>query len=239
MLPCHRRDVLASFALAALSADWLLADEGKGEAPATPAKPAGEEKWRSLFDGKTLKNWKDSEFGGAGSVKVEEGQIVIGKGEPLTGITWNGAELPKTNYEVRLQGQRIDGDDFFCALTFPVKESSCSLVLGGWGGGVIGLSSLNGYDASENETTGYYQFDRKKWYSVRLVVLENRIVAWLQDERIVNVDTTGMKISIRIEVDPCRPFGISSFRTVGGIKDLKVRELTKDEVAKIQKEAAE
>jgi len=241
MVPCHRRDVLASIALAAFSADWLLAQENDGK-PETEGKkeaPVAKGEWRPLFDGKTLKNWKESEFGGAGDVKVEEGKIVIGRGEPLTGITWDGPELPKVNYEIRLEGQRVDGDDFFCALTFPVKESPCSLVLGGWGGGVIGLSSLNGYDASENETTGYYQFEKKKWYPVRVVVLEDRILAWLEKERIVNVETKGTKISIRIEVDACRPFGICTFRTVGAIKDLKVRELSKDEIAKIQKEAAE
>lgn len=236
-----RRDLLASLALAALAASGLPASglfaEEKKEAPA-PAD-AAEAKWRSLFDGKTLKNWKESEFGAAGSVTVEGGQILIGKGEPLTGITWDGPALPKMNYEVRLQGQRVDGDDFFCALTFPVKEDSCSLVLGGWGGGLTGLSSLNGYDASENQTTGYHQFDKKKWYAVRLVVIDGRILAWIDDQRIVNADTEGTKISIRIEVDACRPFGICTFRTLGAIKDLKVRELPKDEIAKLQKEAAE
>lgn len=238
-----RRDLLASLAVVALSAGGspigsLMADEPRKEPAATPPPAASEVKWRPLFDGKTLKNWKESEFGGAGSVKVEGGQILIGQGEPLTGITWDGPELPKINYEVRLQGQRVDGDDFFCALTFPVKESPCSLVLGGWGGGLVGLSSLNGYDASENETTTYYQFDKKKWYAIRLVVLDGRILAWIDDQRMVNVDTTDMKISIRIEVDACRPFGICTFRTLGAVKDLKVRELPKDEVEKIQKEAA-
>ena len=235
-----RRELLASLAAAALSAGGLpvgrlFAEEPKKE-PASPSTSV-EPKWRPLFDGKTLKNWKESEFGGAGSVKVEEGHILIGQGEPLTGITWEGPALPKIDYEVRLQGQRVDGDDFFCALTFPVKEAPCSLVLGGWGGGLVGLSSLNGYDASENETTSYYQFDKKKWYAIRLVVLDGRILAWIDDKRMVNVDTTGTKISIRIEVDACRPFGICTFRTLGAIKDLKVRELAKDEVAKLHKEA--
>ena len=36
-----------------------------------PAKPA-DEGWESLFDGKTLDGWKDSEFGGGGVVKVKD-----------------------------------------------------------------------------------------------------------------------------------------------------------------------
>ena len=41
----------------------------------------------SLFDGKTLRGWKPSPFGGHGDVEVEDGKIVLGFGEPLTGIT--------------------------------------------------------------------------------------------------------------------------------------------------------
>ena len=29
------------------------------------------------------------------------------------------------------------------------------LIVGGWGGGVVGMSSLNGKDAARNETTQY------------------------------------------------------------------------------------
>lgn len=233
MMNIPRRDFLITSALAALCPSAGRADD----APA-PAKP-GEEKWRSLFDGKSLKNWKKAEFGGEGTVKVEDGTLLVGKGEPLTGIVWDGPDLPKMNYEIRLMAQRAEGDDFFCALTFPVKDDPCSLVLGGWGGGVVGLSSLNGYDASENETTGYYQFEKGKWYAIRLVVIDGRIAAWIDDKRIVNVETAGMKISIRIEVDACRPLGVATFRTVGALKDFKVRELPADEVKKINQEQAE
>src|SRR6187401_3395711 len=101
--------------------------------------------WQSLFDGKTLAGWKITDFGGEGEVSVEDGQIIMRMGQPLTGITWkDGAGLPKDDFEISLQAMKRKGDDFFCALTFPVRDSHASFVIGGWAGTVVGLSSING-----------------------------------------------------------------------------------------------
>ncbi len=64
---------------------------------------------------------------------------------------------------------------------FPVKKSHCSLVLGGWGGSLTGLSSLDGFDASENETTNVMDFKEGQWYKIRLRVTEKKIEAWIDD----------------------------------------------------------
>ncbi len=114
-------------------------------ADATPENP-----WISMFDGKTLGQWKPSKFGGQGDVDVDDGQIRMSFGSELTGITWAGPP-PKMNYELELEARRIDGNDFFCGLTFPVGDSPCSFIVGGWGGGVIGLSSLDGKDAARTK----------------------------------------------------------------------------------------
>lgn len=116
-----------------------------------------EPSWKPLFDGKTLDGWKITNFGGEGEVTVEDGSIILEYGSSLTGITYDGT-FPKTNYEITLEARRLDGTDFFCGMTFPVAESHCSLILGGWGGAVVGLSSIDGHDASENETTQYKKF---------------------------------------------------------------------------------
>ncbi len=78
--------------------------------------------WRELFDGKTLTHWNSTRFGGEGDVDVEEGVIRLDFGQPLTGITYQGNDLPKNNYEIQLEAKRVDGLDFFCALTFPVAR---------------------------------------------------------------------------------------------------------------------
>ena len=190
---------------------------------------AKEPVWKSLFDGKTLKNWKSSNFGGEGKVGVEEGMIVLNQGSDMTGVTWTGEALPKMNYEVSIMAQRIEGNDFFCGLTFEINEDPCSLIIGGWGGGVVGISSLDGLDAANNETAHYESFERGQWYKIRLRVAEAGLMAWIDDKQVVSVSTKGRKISIRGEVDPSRPFGISCYATMAGLKEIKIRNLTEDE----------
>ena len=132
-------------------------------ATALAQQPAAKDQAQALFDGKSLEGWKITEFGGEGEVKVEEGQIVMKMGQPLTGITWKaGDQLPKDNYEITLSAMKRKGDDFFCCLTFPVGDSHASFVVGGWAGTVVGLSNIDGLDASENETTKYEKFDANK-----------------------------------------------------------------------------
>lgn len=196
------------------------ADKGKNE-------PA----WKSLFDGKTLKNWKSTNFGGEGKVSVDDGSIVMAQGSDMTGVTWTGDALPKMNYEVSLLAQRIEGSDFFCGLTFEVNDDPCSLIIGGWGGGVVGISSLDGLDAANNETARYESFEKGKWYRIRMRVSKIGLMAWIDDKQVVSVATKGKKISIRGEVEPSRPFGISCYATTSGLKDIKVRELTPEEAA--------
>ncbi|MFV0444334.1 MAG: DUF1080 domain-containing protein [Planctomycetaceae bacterium] len=221
--------LVSTISIAAASTSW-------GNDPATvtpsPTKPEAikSTEWQSLFDGKTLTNWKATEYGGEGDVLVKEGQIIVEAGEPLSGVTWTGGELPKSNYEVRLEAQKIEGSDFFLALTFPVKESHCSLVLGGWGGGVTGLSSIDGFDASENETTDYQDYPVGKWFPVRVRVTDDSIQAWLDGERIVNVDTQDKRISIRIEVDQNCPLGMTTFQTKAGYRKIEARKLGPDDL---------
>lgn len=223
-----------SVAFAPLYSQRSLAEEPavtKSEAAAadgkqteTAEKPAG----RGLFDGKSLEGWKKTDFGGEGDVEVKEGNIILKMGEPLTGITWKGKDLPTVNYEIQCQAKKIQGSDFFCALTFPVKKSHCSVVLGGWGGSVIGLSSINGYDASENETTDYFTFEDNVWYTLRVRVTESKIEAWIDKKQIANVDTTDKKIDTRIEVDANKPLGFSNFQTESALRNIRLIELDKD-----------
>ncbi len=186
--------------------------------------------WISLFDGKTLKGWKITKFGGQGEVHVKEGAIVMPVGSDLTGIHTE-RKLPKINYEVELEAQRVDGSDFFCGLTFPVKKDFCSLIVGGWGGGVCGLSSINDMDASENDTTSYQTFKPKKWYKIRLKVTEKKIEAWIDGKAIVEQDLEGKKIGIRYEVELSEPFGFACWQTTAALKNIRIRSL-KDVPAK-------
>jgi len=189
--------------------------------PAVLVRP-GEEV--SLFDGQTLGQWKITDFGGQGDVGVKDGAIHLGMGNYMTGITWGGPVV-RMNYEISLEAMRVEGNDFFCGLTFPVAENPCTLILGGWGGSLCGLSSIDHFDASENETTRMMSFEKGKWYKVRLRVVPSRIQAWLDDENLVDVDITDHKLDIRIEVDLCQPLGIATYATTGAIRNLRLKTL--------------
>jgi hypothetical protein len=188
----------------------------QGADPHAPAK--------SLFDGKTLQGWKTTAFGGEGEVEVKDGKIILAAGNPMTGITYAG-EVPKREYEISLEAMRVEGSDFFCALTFPVGDDPCTFVVGGWGGGVVGLSNLDGFDASENETTRYQEFSSNRWYAIRVRVTRDKIEAWIDKTQMVDVDIKDRKISIRPEVELSRPLGISSYSTTAALRSIQVRPL--------------
>jgi hypothetical protein len=197
------------------------------------SKQAAKSKWIDLFDGKSLKGWNVAKFGGEGEVRVEDGKLLLPAGVDLTGVTIKDAkDLPRINYEIELDAMRVDGTDFFCGLTFPVKKDPCSLIIGGWGGGVCGLSSLDGLDASENETTHYREFENKKWYHIRLRVTEKKIQAWIDKKQFIDQDITSKKISIRFEVELSQPLGIASWQTTAALRNIRLRKLTDEEIGK-------
>ncbi len=207
-----------------------------------PAKvPAADPyRWKSLFDGKSLKDWKPCKFGGDGKVYLKQGAIVMDIGTMMTGVTYTGAVI-RDNYELTLEGMRLDGSDFFCTTTFPVGKDPCSLVVGGWGGLVVGLSSVDYADASENSTTKLIEFKDNRWYKVRIRVSDAAVEAWIDKEKVVEQPREDHKFSIRIEVDECRPLGIATWSTKGAVRNLRVRRLKPEEVKAIaaQVKAAE
>jgi hypothetical protein len=202
------------------------AGEGQGVRAADPTQ------WKDLFDGKTLAGWKTPEFGGEGKVSVKDGAIVMEMGAAMTGVTYTG-EVIRNNYELTLEGMRLEGSDFFCTTTFPVGDDPCTLVVGGWGGMVVGLSNVDFYDASENPTTKTVTFKEKQWYRVRIRVSDAAIEAWIDDQQLVNQARKGHKFSIRLECDLCKPLGISTWCTAGAVRNIRVRKLKPEEVRAI------
>ena len=189
-----------------------------------PAASKADLKWKSLFNGKNLEGWKVAKYGGEGEVVVTDGTLVLNVGGSMTGVTYK-LPFPKMNYEVRCDAKRADGNDFFCGMTFPVAESHCSLIAGGWGGAIVGLSSINDHDASENDTTKYMKFENNRWYKFRVRVEPNRIQAWIDEDQVIDADITGCKISTRVEVDLNKPFGFASYETKAVLRNIEVREL--------------
>jgi hypothetical protein len=188
------------------------------------------DEWRPLFDGKSLAGWKESDFFGAGTVTIADGVITLGYGA-LTGINWASTALPfpNTNYEIRVEAARIKGSDFFAGITFPVGDSFCTWINGGWGGEVVGLSSINGADAAHNETTFMRRFEPGRWYSLRLRVTPARIMAWIDEEQEIDVSIEKKWIALREgEIVHSVPFGIASYSTVAGVRRIEWRPIPPD-----------
>jgi hypothetical protein len=189
-----------------------------------PLLAAGGE-WTSLFDGKSLQSWREAPFKGHSGVRVADGAMVVEAGSPMTGATWTG-EFPKSDYEIRFEAVRLQGNDFFASLTFPVADSFCTWVTGGWGGDIVGLSSIDGWDAADNETRTYFNFETGRWYKFRLQVAHDRIQAWIDDRSIINVDVAGRTVGLRFaDMKLSAPLGFASYLTKGAVRKIEYRLL--------------
>ncbi|MFP6665708.1 MAG: DUF1080 domain-containing protein [Pirellulales bacterium] len=215
--------------------------EGAAAAPRRPARrqrccPASakhiDDGSGTLFDGKSLAGWRVADkfdFSQHGKVAVREGRIEMQAGGPETGIVRTD-KPPRLNYELSLEAMRISGNDFFCGLTFPVKNEHCTLIVGGWGGTLVGLSNVDGIAANENETTTFADFKNKQWYRIRLRVTASNIDIWIDDRRMIQLETTDRKFNIWWEQEPMRPLGIATWYTGAALRNIKLRRLTVEEL---------
>ena len=197
------------------------------------ACPSLDEKPLVLFDGKGLDGWKKTEFYKSADleIKVEDGAMILPAGRPMAGVTTTRADLPKLDYELSYEAKRIKGEDFFAAATFPVGDSFLTFVNGGWGGSVSGLSSLNGSDASENETNRFFKYRNDTWYRFRARVTARVVRVWVDDKELLALDHEGITLGTRIESRASQPLGFATYKCSGAIRKVEVRPLTPAEVA--------
>ncbi|MEK7953971.1 family 16 glycoside hydrolase [Luteolibacter soli] len=153
------------------------------------------------------------------------GQLRLQSSESLSATKWTGPPV-KPPFEIEFEARRLDGTDFFCGLTFPARAGGECLtwIVGGWGGNAVGLSSIDGKDASENETTFRRSFEKERWYRLRLKCSAGRIEAWIDDEQVIDFQTTGRKLGLRPgPIDQCAPFGLATWQTSGEFRSLRWR----------------
>ncbi len=183
-----------------------------------------------LFDGKSLADWQTVDAGGSGQVEARDGELIIGSGESITGAIYKKAkDLPMTNYEITLDAKRTEGNDFFVGLSFPVGsvKTCATLICGGWGGSVTGISSIDGMDASENSTGHYRKFTDNQWYHFKLRVTPESITVWVGDEKAIDVDIKGKKIGLRPgPIEAYAPLSFTTYQTTAAIKNVKLTPIT-------------
>jgi len=213
--------VLLVFAICQLNyASFALAEE-KLEKPSI--------KWRSMFDGKSLDRWQvlsEEDFDEGGKVRADDGKLILEKGTRATGVRFRG-KFPSSNYEITLEGMRVDGGDFFCGLSFPVGKGSLTLILGGWGGWVCGLSCIDDRYAINNDTACGVEFKNNRWYQIRLRVTGEAVQVSVDDKQIIDLETEGYKLAVSEEMKPCLPLGIATWKTTGAIRNIQYRRLPK------------
>lgn len=186
-------------------------------------KPA--QKSIELFAGQTLEDWgwNATNFGGEGDVNIVNDEIIMESGGPMTGIHRNrDEELPTTDYEITLEAKRLEGIDFFCALTFPVDESHCTFVVAGWAGSTVGLSCVDGLDASSNDTTKLMTFEDNRWYQIKVRVTQEHISCWIDKEKVVHQKLEGHEISVRGDISASRPFGLTAFESKVAYRNIRL-----------------
>ena len=197
------------------------------ESPATGiAAPAATDGWGKM-EALAPEKWQAIE--GAADLQWDhENRVMrIGVGTDLNGLRWTGP-LPTVPYAVELEARRMSGSDFFCGLTFPVRSGTefVTLIVGGWGGNLVGISSIDGLDASENSTTSQRQFEDERWYRIRVEVGDERLQAWIDDKQVVDAHTEEQKLSLRPgPIEACAPFGLATWLTSAEIRGVKWRKL--------------
>ncbi|MDP7441619.1 MAG: DUF1080 domain-containing protein [Verrucomicrobiota bacterium] len=179
-----------------------------------------------LFNGKDLTGWEVTDFAGGGAIEVKDGEIHIAMGELISGINLAHENIPRTNYELSAEAMKLDGNDFFCGLTFPVGDTYASFIPGGWGGTVVGISSIDGMDASENETATFKEFKTHQWYRFRVRVTPGKIQCWMDDEMVVDLLLEDRSIAPRPgPIELSVPIGITSFQTVTRIRNIRLQPI--------------
>lgn len=193
-----------------------LAEEGNGKEE--------EKGWISLFNGKDLDGWKIPQFGGEGEVTVENGCMKIGMGVMISGAVYTKT-FPKNNYELQWEANRTLGNDFFGSLTFPIGEEFATFITGGWGGGVFGISCIDGMDASENDTMQLIATKSEKWYTFRVRVTDDKVECFVDGKKIIDRSRDGATFKTRFEVEYSEPLGILTYCCEALIKNIRYRNL--------------
>ena len=135
---------------------WLAQLRERLRRPPAPRLPRADD-WKPIFDGKTLDGWKAPDFSGQGEVTARMAADPLGVGDDITGLNYAG-ENPEDELRSRARGPAA------CKCTRLLlrahaarRRHRLTFVVGGWGGALVGLSSINGEDASENETTQVHE----------------------------------------------------------------------------------
>jgi formylglycine-generating enzyme required for sulfatase activity len=194
--------------------------------PKEPAEDVKPGQWQSLFDGKTLDGWrvvKGANFGETPQVTPRGGLLVFERGGPDIAVSWT-RPFPTTGYELSLECRLDVIGEGWCVI-FPVGDSHCRLVVGGWRGSVAGLDLLDGREARDNDTTKRVQSVAGRWSTAVLRVTEKRVQASLDGRVIVDQTREGHTFGLDRYSDAVKPFGLYVIRTTASMRNIRLRHI--------------
>jgi hypothetical protein len=189
---------------------------------------SGKPKVLRLLEPPYAAGWTQAGIPDEGRIGVADAVLSLGLGQPMTGakfVDWPELALPATGFSIRYEAMRVTGEDFFGTVTFPVpgRDSHVSFVLGGWGGTVTGISSIDFSDANENQTRAEQRFENGQWHGVRIEARPEDLRVWVRERPVVNVSIKGRQTGLRAGfIDHCIPFGFATYGTEGKIRRLEV-----------------
>jgi hypothetical protein len=194
------------------------------------AVPPASGPW-NLLDESLQSSWQEAGIPDEGTLELTDKVLTLPPGLPMTGCkfpAWNTLGMPGTNYGIEYEAMRVEGEDIFGMCTFPVSSHSshATFVIGGWGGVLTGISSIDFKDASENSTRAEQKFANGMWHHVRIEVRPEDLRAWVNGRPVVNVSIKGRQVGLRPGyIDHCLPFGFATWNTEGRIRGVKIRRL--------------
>lgn len=191
-------------------------------------QPPPRSEWK-LLSSEFAHAWKKAGIPDEGAFTILQGEARLEAGQPMTGSrfdSWQKHQLPVSDYSIEYEAMRVEGNDFFGTVTFPVLDTFVSFVVGGWGGTLVGLSSIDDMDASENNTRGNTYFKNNQWHKVRIEVRDEELQAWINSKLFVNTSLRGHKVGLRVgDIEKCAPFGFASYATKARIRNVIIRKL--------------
>jgi hypothetical protein len=220
-MPITRRNFLTALPVLGYLISWFKASSVVSEEVFTEDRTSV----TSLLSKNSLEGWAPTDFFKPGKVDIQDGILKMSRGKPMTGVTSLKKDMPVSDFEIVFEARRIDGDDFFAALTFPVHSGFLTFVNGGWSGNITGLSSIDGSDASENETSCLYKFENEIWYQFRVRVEDQQIQCFINDKKVVDFDGTGRSLKTRVESRPSQPLGFACYDCESEIRNVLLKTL--------------
>lgn len=181
-----------------------------------------------LFNGKDLSGWKNAIPGGGKVEVLKDGSLSCQAGDPMSGIVYTNRP-PRMNYELTLEAMRVSGDDFFIGLTIPVETNCCTVIIGGWGGSLCGVSSVDYMDASENPYTESRELKSNQWYRLKIRVTPGLLDVSLDGDfytaKIPFDKPDRFSLRPGSDIDRTAPLGICTYRTGARWRNMELKTI--------------